>query len=64
MNVIKRSNAFQFYEKRFLDHQVSGVVADDNIIVSNNDGVLLKDYQAGLPQFVCHSIFINFLEKP
>ena len=41
--VVERFRDFQFDDHSIIDHQVSGVFPDDNLVIPDNDATLLCD---------------------
>ena len=63
MGIVKRPDGFQFNDHRSVDHEIGGILPDDNAAVADNDALLLRHRKPARTQVIRERVFINLLEK-
>ena len=63
VDAVEGSHCFQFDDDAVINQEIGGVLTNHNAIVSNNNRMLLRNFQAILPKFVRQAIFIDLFQK-
>jgi len=63
VNVAQRCDRLDLDDDTFLDQEIGDKVADENILVTNFDPVLLRNLDSSLPEFYSERVLVNLFEK-